>query len=596
MIHNSICYYNNTKNRIILAVIRFFCYLCNMKAVVHILSLAVLGVLTVSAQTVPVTKIEPERLPDLNIPRFSHATFYAANGELTVAGGHTTSFVPTPTAEYLKDGQWHVVQMAYPHDDGLCVPLRNGKVLLAGGYKENLGVGQTIEAERYAPATHTFEGFGCLDRRRTHVSAVELPNGQVVAAGNWYHADAIETYDGGMYFETARDVSVPRSLPYLFCVSDSDVIVVSGYWDNYGKVIRNNSIVDRLKGASFRVPLFETWQPYLLPNAPRTDDSFIGDMEKGLFAYLLPVRDSMGQVAICEVRDTVFSLLPTATPVPMKYRQDSIIYNTPVIVDRQSQRGYVMGGDTIGRTYILCIEYAKRPAALTLYYADPLPEAAGGIPILTADGNLITTGGIAHGGTWFTPTKCVWLFPVGNRTGNEAEAQMTFSQRYWPIYFAIAMLALLALQVWVKRRRLPLRKTAGNSVPSAENNDEPSSTDAQRPSAGQEQLMQRLVQLMEDEHIYLRSGLKLSDLADALNTNSRYISDCINSSRGYSVSQFVNEYRVRHAQQLMRDNPDMKLTAVATDSGFANDKALVRSFRDFTGMTPTEWKSTNVHI
>lgn len=565
-----------------------------MIARAYILSLAVLSVLTLSAQTVPVTKIEPERLPDLNIPRFSHATFYAANGELTVAGGHTTSFVPTPTAEYLKDGHWHVVQMAYPHDDGLCVPLRSGQVLLAGGYKENLGVGQTIEAERYDPATHTFEGFGCLDRRRAHVSAVELPNGQVVAAGNWYHADAIETYDGGMYFETVREVSVPRSLPYLFCLSDSDVMVVSGLWDNYGKVIRNNCIVDRLKGAPFRVPLFDTWQPYLLPNAPRTDDSFIGDMEQGLFAYLLPVCDSLGRVAICEVRDTIFSLLPTASPVPMKYGQDSIIYNTPVIVDRQSQRGYIMGGDTIGRTYILCIEYAQRPAALSLYYADPLPEAAGGIPVLTPDGNLLTTGGIARGGTWFTPTKCVWLFPVGNRTDEAAEAPMTFSQRYWPLYFALALLALLGLLVWVKRRRLSQWKTVGHSGEPSTMGSAVSATsapDAQRLSAGQEQLMQRLVQIMEDEQLYLRSGLKLSDLAATLNTNSRYISDCINSSRGCSVSQFVNEYRVRHAQQLMRNNPNMKLAAVAAESGFANDKALVRSFRDFTGMTPTEWKN-----
>ena len=134
--------------------------------------------------------------PDLNIPRFSHATFFI-NGELTVTGGHTSSFVPTPTAEFLKDGEWHVMQMAYTHDDGLCVPLRSGKVLLAGGYKENLGVGQTIEAELYDPATHTFEGFGCLDRGRAHVSGIELPNGQVVAAGNWYHTDAIETCSHG---------------------------------------------------------------------------------------------------------------------------------------------------------------------------------------------------------------------------------------------------------------------------------------------------------------------------------------------------------------------------------------------------------------
>ena len=43
----------------------------------------------------PFIKIVPEHLPDLHIARFSHATFYAG-GELTVTGGHTTSFVPTP--------------------------------------------------------------------------------------------------------------------------------------------------------------------------------------------------------------------------------------------------------------------------------------------------------------------------------------------------------------------------------------------------------------------------------------------------------------------------------------------------------------------
>ena len=195
-------------------------------------------VLTVLAQTdtIPMTKIVPLRLPDLNIPRFCHGTFFA-DGELTVTGGHTSSFVPTPTAEFLKDGKWQVLQMAYTHDDGLCVPLRNGKVLLAGGYEKNLGVGQTIEAEQYDPTTHTFEGFGCLDRRRTQVSGIELPNGQVVAAGNWYHPDAIETYDGGMYFETARDVSLHRSRPYLFRTSNGDVMVINGCWDNYGKPI-----------------------------------------------------------------------------------------------------------------------------------------------------------------------------------------------------------------------------------------------------------------------------------------------------------------------------------------------------------------------
>ena len=531
-----------------------------------IFSYLLCAVLPMMAQ-VEFVHLQPERLPDLNIPRFSHDTFYA-NGELTVTGGHTTSFVPTPTAEYLKDGEWHVMQMAYPHDDGLCVPLRSGKVLLAGGYEKNLGVGQTIEAELYDPATHTFEGFGCLDRRRAHVSAVELPNGQVVVAGNWYHNDAIETYDGGMYFETVREVSIPRSFPYLFCTSDSDVMVVSGYWDNYGKVITSN-IIDRLKSEPFRVPLLETWQPYLLPHAPRSDDSFIGNVEKGLFAYLLAVRDSAGQVAICEVRDTVFSLLPTASPVPMKYKEDSILYNTPVIVDRQSQRGYIMGSDTIGRTYILCVEYTKRPAPLTLYYTDPLPEAAGGIPVLTADGNLVTTGGIAHGGTYFTPTKAVWLFPVGSDpTAAETKGGMWW---LWTILATLIVAVLFAYLIIYKRRK----EGPETLIPNAPNADD--------------SLILRIEDLMKEKQLYLNSNLKVFDIAAELNVHPNEVSAAINSGKNITFNQFVNGYRVTYAQQLLRDHPDKKMVLVAYESGFANDRTFYRAFKTLTGLAPSEW-------
>lgn len=56
--------------------------------------------------TCPLVRIVPERLPDLTLPRSGHCIFYAGN-ELTLVGGHTTHFMPTPTAEYLSDSQWH---------------------------------------------------------------------------------------------------------------------------------------------------------------------------------------------------------------------------------------------------------------------------------------------------------------------------------------------------------------------------------------------------------------------------------------------------------------------------------------------------------
>ena len=535
-------------------------------------------VLTVLAQTdtIPMTKIVPLRLPDLNIPRFCHGTFFA-DGELTVTGGHTSSFVPTPTAEFLKDGKWQVLQMAYTHDDGLCVPLRNGKVLLAGGYEKNLGVGQTIEAELYDPATHTFEGFGCLDRRRTQVSGIELPSGQVVAAGNWYHPDAIETYDGGMYFETARDVSLHRSRPYLFRTSNGDVMVISGCWDNYGKPITSN-IVDRLKGEPFRVSLLETWKPYLFGHTPRSDDSFIGDEEKGDCAYLLPVKDSTGQVAIAEVRDTVFSLLPTTVPIPTKSCFGEITYYTPVVVDRQSQHGYIIGCDTLSRKYILCIEYAKQPAPLTLYYTDPVTDADGCTPVLSPEGHLVTTGGIIHGGTWFTPSAAVWLFPVGNPIAT-AEAK---DSPIWPwiLFAGLIVLALLAYLIIYKRQF----QTPKDMTP------EVTTSEPAPDSPRDEQLMQRIIRLMEEQRPYLDSDLKQADVATALGVRLDEVSRCINSN-AFNFSQFVNGYRIEYAKQLMLRKPGIKMTQVAIESGFSNETTFFRTFKTIVGMTPSEWAS-----
>lgn len=171
-----------------------------------------------------IVKIEAKRLPDMNIPRAGHALFYA-NGELTVAGGHTNGFVPTPTAEYFKDGKWHLMQMVYSHDFGISAVLKSGKVLLAGGCEQPSGIGQTFNAELYDPETHTFRGFGILQRKRVWASAIELDSGEVVIAGNWYHHDGIEMFyeaqsnKGDHQFRHSftyiRDVATQRATPYV---------------------------------------------------------------------------------------------------------------------------------------------------------------------------------------------------------------------------------------------------------------------------------------------------------------------------------------------------------------------------------------------
>ena len=105
------------------------------------------------------------------------------------------------------------------------------------------------------------------------------------------------------------------------------------------------------------------------------------------------------------------------------------------------------------------------------------------------------------------------------------------------------------------------------------------------------QLMQRITELMEEKQLYKVSDLKVSDIANELTTNARYVSDCIKNSTNYSFTQYVNSYRIQHAQQIMLDMPDQKISTIYLDSGFTNETTFFRAFKAITGMTPKDWKS-----
>ena len=516
----------------------------------------------------PSVKIEAERLSDLNIPRSGHSAFIA-NGELTVVGGHTSGFVLTPTAEYYKDGQWHLLQTVYAHDGGFSVVLKSGKVLLAGGFKDNLGISQSYEVEMYDPTTHHFDGFGCLDQKRASATAIELDSGKVLITGNWYADDAMECFDGQTSFLHVKTIRQPRYLPHLFRTSDGDVLVVGGY-DSKGQPI-DSLIVERMNGEPFHAPLFETWSPLQYDLAIHSDDSFIGD-----YSYLMPVKDKNGQVAIAEVRDTLFSLLATDHTVPMVSQWGKIAYYTPVYADRQHQRGYVMGCDSTGRQYALCIDYARTPAQLTLFHTDPLTDGITiTIPVMTSEGDLMLTGikQVTKTNFNFYPSAQVWLLHFND--DSEAASDSNYQGWLWAGLFFVAFVILM-IGFTVRKKQLPVPEQPSESI-----------------SVKDDELMQRIRRIMDKEKPYLSSELKVSDLADKLGTSSRNISDCIKNTTDNTFANFINAYRIDYAKQLMSNQADMKLSEVYLRSGFSNETTFFRIFKAITGITPSEWKTNN---
>jgi AraC-like DNA-binding protein len=415
-----------------------------------------------------------------------------------------------------------------------------------------------------------------------------MDSGRVVVAGNWYHDDGIELfedkagtladYKGKRLFTYLKDVSVQRAYPFIFRTSKDDALIFGGVSVKGDSLWSTTAYT--LKGDSVIIPLLADWWP-LSCDMCRSSESFFGDADKGLYAYLLAVENRDGQVALAKVVNGEFSLLPTACPVPMHSQGEEICYASSMIVDQKARRGYLLGfsrgyfkaPEKAWRWYVLSVDYTVQPAALTLYYTDPVADFNVYPPTLTREGNLMIAGGLYHGSN-FTPSKRVLLLRVGQEAA-VAQGESNFWLMALLILVALLVVCACAYLIIIKRRR----RLFGNAESS-----EPSI------SAGASVLlMQRIDQLMETQKLYQNSDLKVTDLATALGTNRRAVSDCINSQKGCTFTQFVNQYRIDHAKRVLRQNPDKKIVDIYLESGFANEGSFFRTFKAVTGMTPKEW-------
>ena len=109
------------------------------------------------------------------------------------------------------------------------------------------------------------------------------------------------------------------------------------------------------------------------------------------------------------------------------------------------------------------------------------------------------------------------------------------------------------------------------------------------PNDAIDSLFDSICKLMEEQQLFHRSRLRLSDIAAQLGVNSRYVSDCIKAHCHCPFAQFINNYRIDYVKQNMQHHPDKKIAAVAIESGFDNEISFYRTFKNFTGMTPREW-------
>ena len=105
-------------------------------------------------------------------------------------------------------------------------------------------------------------------------------------------------------------------------------------------------------------------------------------------------------------------------------------------------------------------------------------------------------------------------------------------------------------------------------------------------------IFQELDKLITSNQWFLKSRLTLSDISNLTGLQTRDISRSINVVTEKSFNEYINNYRVDFVCTLLRKNTNKSLSDIAAEAGFSSKASFNKVFKQISGVTPTEYKSS----
>jgi len=104
--------------------------------------------------------------------------------------------------------------------------------------------------------------------------------------------------------------------------------------------------------------------------------------------------------------------------------------------------------------------------------------------------------------------------------------------------------------------------------------------------------MGRLEQIMRSQQAYLRPDLTLPKLADAVDCSINHLSQVINAGFGVSFFDYLNQYRIEHAKELLSrlDDQGSAILNIAFTVGFNSNSAFYAAFKKYVRQTPAQYR------
>jgi AraC-like DNA-binding protein len=106
-------------------------------------------------------------------------------------------------------------------------------------------------------------------------------------------------------------------------------------------------------------------------------------------------------------------------------------------------------------------------------------------------------------------------------------------------------------------------------------------------------ILNKVMEMFEVKEIYKEEGLTIRKLSEYMNMQEYKLRNIINKGLGYkNFNDLLNSYRIKKAKELLlnTNDKDLSITRIALEVGYPNAAAFNRAFKQFTGLTPSEFR------
>ncbi|MGB7395559.1 MAG: helix-turn-helix domain-containing protein [Pricia sp.] len=159
---------------------------------------------------------------------------------------------------------------------------------------------------------------------------------------------------------------------------------------------------------------------------------------------------------------------------------------------------------------------------------------------------------------------------------------------YWVSYHGVKQRNVISLLV--KKEEFesasiePLEKILAGRVD--ESNDESDKKE------DKEALMEKIDAYMVSSESFTHKDLTIIDLSERLEVHPKRISTTINTVQNQNFNAYVNQFRVKKAEELLQDESKghLSIEGIGNEVGFHSKSAFYSAFKKFSGTTPSKYK------